>query len=445
MFKRFYLLGIIILVIVIPLILLPAFGQSYYPIGNGDIYDIELDAVPGQLIIPSGESLYIVRMSDINILDEFEIPGITTNDLEYGITESDHIYLVGAGNDGWVEGSLDRNTNEINNYNIDVNYIPTVQLQDDYKLYAICQDQSPGPGSMGGKIFVFNKDDLSLENVWPCEMWPELALYDYENQKIIIAQGYTTSYSESVYSPWEEGVQWLSNVGIYDPSRSGELIQEYTVQGSIAGLTQASDGTIIVGLAGDKENWVHASTLAVLSDPIRYVDIENYQVACMDYDTANDRVIASVSIDDSEIGISILVWYYNTEEYEIIESDVQPMLILKYYDGKVYTSTGKDNRLYVIDIGCPPLLPPVADFSCYPGSGPSPLTVTIENNSYDEDGYIVRIECDWNADQQIDEVLDGNPSVFNHTFTEPGYNNFILTVVDNDNLTASWVGVVYVE
>jgi hypothetical protein len=71
--------------------------------------------------------------------------------------------------------------------------------------------------------------------------------------------------------------------------------------------------------------------------------------------------------------------------------------------------------------------------------------VTFENHSYDEDGEIVRIECDWDGDQQVDEWKTGNPSSFEHTFANPGYINFILTVVDDDEQTASWVGLVYVE
>ena len=345
--KGLYVFLLAIIAVVGILLLKPVFGSGYYSIGNGPISDIQIDYIPGQLLIASAHSIFIFDTESNEPVDEYELACSYVDRGNPGNPQNNYIYGFGG---LFAEFSLNRTTEDVESAALANDFIPNVQLQDQDKLYAIFQDQSLGPDSMGGKIFVFDKGDLSLENVWPCEMWPELALYDYENQKIIVAQGYTTSYSESLYSPWEEGVQWLSNVGIYNPSRSGELIQEYTIQGSIAGLAQASDGIIIVGLAGNKENWVPASTLAVLSDPIRYVDIENYQVACMDYDTANDRVIASVSIDDSEIGISILVWYYDTGEYEIIESDVHPMLIIKYYDGKAYTSTGKDNRLYVIPI-----------------------------------------------------------------------------------------------
>ncbi len=88
----------------------------------------------------------------------------------------------------------------------------------------------------------------------------------------------------------------------------------------------------------------------------------------------------------------------------------------------------------------PPLVPPVACFTYYPVSGPSPLLVTIDNCSYDEDGEIVRIDCDWDADGEIDEVMEGNPDVLLHTFNEPGTTDFILTVVDNDELEADWTG-----
>ena len=116
------------------------------------------------------------------------------------------------------------------------------------------------------------------------------------------------------------------------------------------------------------------------------------------------------------------------------------------YDGTVYT---REYTLEGIRIKrytyVPGLIPPVADFAFYPGQGPAPLSVTFQNYSCDEDGEIVRIDCDWDGDQQIDEWKTGNPSEFYHTFNDAGYINFILTVVDNDNLTDSWSGSVYVE
>jgi PKD repeat protein len=114
-----------------------------------------------------------------------------------------------------------------------------------------------------------------------------------------------------------------------------------------------------------------------------------------------------------------------------------------YYDGTVYsfeyTEEGIRIKRYTY---VPGLIPPVADFAFYPPQGPAPLSVTFQNYSCDEDGEIVRIECDWNG---IHETIEGDPATFEHIFTEPGDNPFTLTVVDNDEQTDSWAGSVYVE
>jgi hypothetical protein len=93
----------------------------------------------------------------------------------------------------------------------------------------------------------------------------------------------------------------------------------------------------------------------------------------------------------------------------------------------------------------PPNQPPVVVFIYDPQQGDTPLTVEFDNYSHDLDGWIKWIECDWNADQEIDEIKYGNPSVFWWTFTETGYNDFILTVVDDDEEKVPFYGEVYVQ
>ncbi len=145
---------------------------------------------------------------------------------------------------------------------------------------------------------------------------------------------------------------------------------------------------------------------------------------------------------NSRLGIINL----NTNEYS--DWVVEPFRLYRHilYDpdsGNVFLTVPDDDAIVVLDppeYQPPPLVPPIACFTYNPVSGPSPLLVTIDNCSYDEDGEIVRIDCDWDADGEIDEVMEGNPDVLLHTFTEPGTNDFVLTVVDNDELEADWTG-----
>ncbi len=129
------------------------------------------------------------------------------------------------------------------------------------------------------------------------------------------------------------------------------LLETFTVEGSISGLAITGDCTPVVGLADIKENPnIPASTFAILSDPIEYVDIYPYHVIAMDLDPAADRLICSVYDYEEETGGHILVWDYNTREYEVTEPGIKGMNIIKFLDGKLYTANGKDNKIYVIPI-----------------------------------------------------------------------------------------------
>jgi len=76
---------------------------------------------------------------------------------------------------------------------------------------------------------------------------------------------------------------------------------------------------------------------------------------------------------------------------------------------------------------------PVATVSAAPTSGRAPVTVNFAGQGFDEDGYIVRYEWDFDGDGTFDQISpSGNVS---YTYTAPGRYKATLKVVDNDG---SW-------
>ena len=133
------------------------------------------------------------------------------------------------------------------------------------------------------------------------------------------------------------------------------------------------------------------------------------------------------------------VWEYHEEFWDSLPR----WYFHPQYNGSVYSFEYTDEGLRIRRYELNEF--PVAEFIYYPMQGPSPLEVTIENYSYDMDGEIVRIDCDWDGDEIVDEQLQGNPSEINHTFTEQGENTFILTLIDDDDGETEWAGTIIVE
>ena len=343
MFPLLIILGLLLAVI-------NATAQDYYIIGEGPICDIELDNNPNQLIVGSAAVIYVISSLDGAIVDTYN-SDIAADDILTGSPENDIIYEIGS-----HQGcSINRDTQEIEYYYLPDHFHPSfIILQDSENLYITCMDQTIGKLGPYDKIVVYDKTDLSQEATWPCVPFPKYGIYDSENNLIIIAEGMAHSHNPAGgrYFPAQAGIQWQSKIGWYDPSREGNLVSQVTLEGTITGLAMMSDGTVIAGLAWRtaNEEGAWASTLAIITDPIEYIDIDTYHVVAMDRDSANDRLICSLYDYQSETGGHILVWDYDTREYSIVEAGVSQLIIIKYLDGKLYASNSKDNKVYVIDI-----------------------------------------------------------------------------------------------
>jgi len=223
-------------------------------------------------------------------------------------------------------------------------------------------------------------------------------------------------------------------------------------------LSLPGDTDVMLGFSSDSEDGVGFGLLNtttgeieewIVTDPNPYPPDWTPEGGgfMMTVDTANNLLYSTMNVTrplnqpSFRLGIVDLNTnvYYN---HFIVPFRVYRDIVFDPVRDKLYLSSPLDDAIVVLD---PPEyvhthVPPVACFTYNPASGPSPLMVTIDNCSYDEDGEIVRIDCDWDADGEIDEVMEGNPDVLVHTFIEPGTTDFILTVVDDDELMATWEG-----
>jgi len=306
-----------------------------------------------------------------------------------------------------------------------------------------------------GRIFEIRTSDLTVTR--SLNVGIDNKGLSYQNGKLAFMTIEETGREDQRGGEWEAPAMmcYIVDVETFEteyniPVPEGMYNTSYVVPGNyhvMGGFNCTYPDGVGLGLinvnSGEVEHWY-------LTDPdMIHIDNEEGGGWMMTVDGENNIVYSTLFCTRSQgqsqyrFGVIDL----NTNEYSdwyVAPFRVYSSILFDHTSGKLYLTAPLDDAIVVLE---PPGYnhPPVADFSFNPGSGPSPLTVTFANSSYDEDGEIVRIECDWNGDQVVDEWKTGNPSTFDHTFIDPGYYNFILTVVDNDNLTDSWAGSVYAE
>ena len=288
--KLAYIAGFTVSIIVLYILVMPVFGQPFHTIGNGPIHDIEVDVNSNQIIVVSGHTIYIIQASDGQVVEEFQVQDINISDIKPGTPQTSFIYGLGGNSDGGVAFSINRTNNDVLTVILGSLMLPYEIVQDNERLFGVCHDQKLYEDEYSNIICVLSKASLTSLGTWPCEKWPFYSLYDIVNSLIIVGEGLPRPYGgpDEPDSPYAAGTKWMSKIGIYDTNRMGELVDEYIVEGSATGLAYAGDGALIVGLAGEKESGVAASTFGIISDPIEYIDVEYYHVVCMDYDTATD-------------------------------------------------------------------------------------------------------------------------------------------------------------
>jgi hypothetical protein len=104
----------VIIIVSIYIIASPVWGYSYYNIGEGPIRDIERDSAQGQLIIASGQAVYIVNAANGEVLDVFETPGKNIVGAVPAAPPNNMLYGIGGCEEaGSLQISINRNTGQV--------------------------------------------------------------------------------------------------------------------------------------------------------------------------------------------------------------------------------------------------------------------------------------------------------------------------------------------
>ena len=329
-----------------------ASAENFYVIGQGPIRYIEHDNEYGQLLILSEEEIYSINAYTGEIIDSWSVTGNYVWDIKAGFPQTNIIYGVAGYGGNSTQFSLNRSNGSIERVIPPNGLGAEIQLQDPERLYAVCAEHGLDIDYVHDMVCVFNKSDLSFIEMWDCEEGPYHAIYDYTNSTILVAQGLPSAIKPGAqeYTRNEPGVFYLSKIGRYDPSRSGFLLDEYTVEGAINGLVVTNNGNIIVGLSWRAGYNIPAATFAVIDDDVSYVECDYYHILDMVYDSAQNRIFAIVWDENDELTGRCLVFDCTTEEYYTFESGVTGLCRFIYLDGKLYGTIYDDNKLYVIDV-----------------------------------------------------------------------------------------------
>jgi len=342
---------LIFLIVVVLSIIKIVLGQTYYTVGPGSITQIKRDIIPGQLIIVSGDAIYIVEASSGTILDEFSF----NHHIESAIaSEPDTNIIYGAGiyNNVAALFEIDRATSNVNYQNFgDGNFWATNLIQDADSIYVPVEPRSYTSSYEQGELYVFNKIGLIENAIWDCQYWPRLGIYNVYSNTLAIPSGISYSFQEGPSSlPWSDNIIQMSKIGIYDPDRSGGLLSEEIVRGVVNGISIVNDGILVAGLQTDEWDIADETPLlAVIDDPIDYWDLDGYDVLSMCADEATNRIFCILYTGNDVIG-DILVWDYDTEEHYIIQTGIDILWYLEYLGGKLYCAAWNDNKIYTIDL-----------------------------------------------------------------------------------------------
>ncbi len=349
---RTYMKITILLIVFITFLILASviYAQDYYSFPGDVIHSVSRDYNNGQLIITAAGSVIIIDAGNGQIVQQFQLPNRSWI-AEVGNPDYEMIYGIYAESD-WTSGlyCINRTSGQIITTTLQEYHDENAVLQDETRIYVVSDNDSSGISPEdSGIVFVYSKTDLSLIEQWPCIDNPNNGTYN-ETDNLI----YTSTWHSRVpYSidvdPWSGDDYY--RIGCYEPDRGGECIGIYEVDGFIAGMVVTGDGRVVAGLEGSIM-W-ESPTLAVLDDPLVEVFITDTELYSLDIDIATNRLFGAVrdyTTGESRLNGRILMWDYDTGEYEFMDTGVEGLRHVTYCDEKLYGITEKDNKLYHIDI-----------------------------------------------------------------------------------------------
>jgi hypothetical protein len=332
-----------------------AYGTDYYMVNAEEIENVVVDDMPNQIIVTAGSALFIMNADNGSIIDTFQpniwmwlaIPSEPTDGKIYGVGENNDIAVVQD-----LVFSLERGSHVINQFTLTEGYHANYILQDDPNLYIIGSNKTPGtPKEDWGKIFVVRKSDMAEIAEWPCEEWPSMGIMKDNLIYIPCGQiGWHDIGGDGGFN-WEED-QAVMNIGCYDTLRNGQEVGLYETHAYIAGLGTVADGTIIVGHENYPE--YNQPIITVLTDPLEEIYIPQIAMRSMDIDKQTNRVFGPLldQYGGSEESTGyVLIWDYDTRDYEIINTGIEGLRYVTYCNGFLFGWAARDNKLYKIPVG----------------------------------------------------------------------------------------------
>jgi outer membrane protein assembly factor BamB len=142
----------------------------------------------------------------------------------------------------------------------------------------------------------------------------------------------------------------MSIIGIYDPERSGGLLEEINVRGGVNGIVALDNGLLVAGL--ETSGWDTSDEtplLAIIGDNLEDWERDGYDVVSMCVDESTNRIYCILYTGGHVIG-DILVWDYDTYEFDIIQTGLDMLSLPAFLEGKLYCGGRNDNKIYIVDV-----------------------------------------------------------------------------------------------